>query len=125
MTAPMLGAAGVLAWLLVDAALPLVGPALAKGLWETAGRRFAENLLKSQEPYLNLSQWEFRRWLSDGEVISPAPGDSLDLYGKVSILLSGTATVPDAQEPVKAVTQLNVPKASFPEGARGWIPSDS
>ncbi len=100
-------------------------PALAKGLWETAGRRFTENLLKSQEPYLNLSQWEFRRWLSGGEVASPAPGESLDLYGKVAILLSGTANMPDADGPVKAITRLNARKASFPEGARIWIRSES
>jgi len=96
-------------------------PPLAQGLWETAGRRFAENLLKSQEPYLHMSQWEFRRWLSEGEVDSPAPDDSLDLYGKVAILLSGTATVQGAPEPVNAITRLNVPKASFPDGARVWI----
>ncbi len=100
-------------------------PALAKGLWETAGRRFTENLLKSQEPYLHMSQWEFRRWLSKGEVVSPAPGDSLDLYGKVAILVSGAATVPGAAEPVKAITRLNVLKASFPEGARIWMHSES
>ena len=96
-------------------------PPLAQSLWETAGRRFAENLLKSQEPYLHMSQWELRRWLSEGEVDSPAPDDSLDLYGKVAILLSGTATVQGAPEPVNAITRLNVPKASFPDGARVWI----
>jgi NhaP-type Na+/H+ or K+/H+ antiporter len=96
-------------------------PALAKGLWETAGRRFTENLLKSQEPYLHMSQWEFRRWLSKGKVASPAPGDSLDLYGKVAILVSGTATVPGADEPVSAITRLSAREASFPEGARVWI----
>ncbi len=100
-------------------------PALAQGLWETAGRRFAENLLKSQEPYLHMSQWEFRRWLSEGEVASPAPDDSLDLYGKVAILLSGTATVQGAPEPLNAITRLNVPKASFPDGARVWIHPES
>ena len=100
-------------------------PALAKGLWETAGRRFTENLLKSQEPYLNLSQWEFRRWLSGGEVSSPAPDETLDLYGKVAILLSGTATVPGADESVKAITRLNARKATFQEGARVWIRSES
>ena len=100
-------------------------PPLAQGLWETAGRRFAENLLKSQEPYLHMSQWEFRRWLSEGEVDSPAPDDSLDLYGKVAILLSGTATVQGAPEPVNAITRLNVPKASFPDGARVWIHPES
>ncbi|MBT7028436.1 MAG: cyclic nucleotide-binding domain-containing protein, partial [Verrucomicrobia bacterium] len=100
-------------------------PALAQGLWETAGRRFAENLLKSQEPYLHMSQWEFRRWLSEGEVDSPAPDDSLDLYGKVAILLSGTATVQGTPEPVNAITRLNVPKASFPDGARVWIHPES
>lgn len=100
-------------------------PALATGLWETAGRRFAENLLKSKEPYINKSQWEFRRWLSEGEVVSPASGESLDLYGKVAILLSGTATAPDVPEPMKTVTQLNVPKAIFPDGGRVWIHSES
>jgi hypothetical protein len=96
-------------------------PALAKGLWETAGRRFTENLLKSQEPYLHMSPWEFRRWLSGGEVVTPAPGDSLDLFGKVAILVSGTATVPGADEPVSAITRLSAREASFPEGARVWI----
>ena len=96
-------------------------PALAKGLWETAGRRFTENLLKGQEPYLHMSPWEFRRWLSGGEVVTPAPGDSLDLFGKVAILVSGTATVPGADEPVSAITRLSAREASFPEGARVWI----
>ena len=41
------------------------------------------------------------------------------------ILVSGTATVPGATEPVKAITRLNVPKASFPESARVWIHSES
>ncbi|MBC8245746.1 MAG: cation:proton antiporter [Verrucomicrobia bacterium] len=100
-------------------------PALAKGLWETAGRRFTENLLKSQEPYLNLSQWEFRRWLSGGEVVTPAAGDSLDLYGKVAILLSGSATVPGADEPLNAITRLNAREASFGDGARVWVRSES
>jgi len=100
-------------------------PALAKGLWETAGRRFTENLLKSQEPYVSQSQWEFRRWLSGGEVVSPAAGDSLELYGKVAILLSGTATVPGSDEPVNAITRLIAREASFPEGARVWLRSDS
>lgn len=100
-------------------------PALAKGLWETAGRRFTENLLKSQEPYLNLSQWEFRRWLSGGEVVTPATGDSLDLYGKVAILLSGSATVPGADEPLNAITRLNAREASFGDGARVWVRSES
>ncbi len=100
-------------------------PALAKGLWETAGRRFAENLLKSQEPYVSQSQWEFRRWLSGGEVLSPSAGDSLELYGKVAILLSGTATVPGSDEPVNAITRLIAREASFPEGARVWLRSES
>ena len=100
-------------------------PALAKGLWEPAGRRFAENLLKSQEPYVSQSQWEFRRWLSGGEVLSPSAGDSLELYGKVAILLSGTATVPGSDEPVNAITRLIAREASFPEGARVWLRSDS
>jgi hypothetical protein len=72
-----------------------------------------------------MSQWEFRRWLSEGEVDSPAPDDSLDLYGKVAILLSGTATVQGTPEPVNAITRLNVPKASFPDGARVWIHPES
>jgi hypothetical protein len=100
-------------------------PALAKGLWETAGRRFTENLLKGQEPYLHMSPWEVRRWLSGGEVVTPAPGDSLDLFGKVAILVSGTATVPGADEPVSAITRLSAREASFGDGARVWVRSES
>ena len=42
-----------------------------------------------------------------------------------STTLSGTATLPGSDESVKSITRLIAGEASFPEGARVWLRSES
>jgi len=68
---------------------------LENGLWEFASKRFAMNLLGRREPY---NQWEqniFIQWLAAGEIKVPNENGGIDLKGKVGVLVTGTATLPD------------------------------
>ncbi len=70
-------------------------PELENGLWEFASRRFAMNLLGNKEPY---NQWEqniFLQWLATGEIKVPNEKGWIDLKGKVGILVTGNAALPD------------------------------
>ena len=51
---------------------------------------------------------QFRRWLNDGEVISPADGEKVNLYGKIAVLINGQCTTPSSQEVISAPSQLDV-----------------
>jgi len=68
---------------------------LENGLWEFASKRFAMNLLGRREPY---NQWEqniFIQWLAAGEIKVPNEKGWIDLKGKVGVLVTGTAALPD------------------------------
>lgn len=68
---------------------------LENGLWEFASKRFAMNLLGRREPY---NQWEqniFIQWLAAGEIKVPNENGWIDLKGKVGVLVTGTAALPD------------------------------
>ena len=70
-------------------------PVLENGLWEFASRRFAMNLLGRREPY---NQWEqniFIQWLAAGEIKVPDENGWIDLKGKVGVLVTGSAGMPD------------------------------
>jgi len=71
---------------------------LARSLWKTAGARFAENILSPKEQYANWSQLEMRRWIDSGKVVDYSEETREDLYGKVAILISGTAAVGEGVE---------------------------
>ena len=71
---------------------------LARSLWKTAGARFAENILSPKEQYANWSQLEMRRWIDSGKVVEYAEETREDLYGKVAILISGSAAVGEGVE---------------------------
>jgi len=58
-------------------------------LWDYASARFVENLLSSLEPYNFWQQDEFREWISSGEIDSMKEGSTLELNGRVGVLLSG------------------------------------
>lgn len=68
---------------------------LENGLWEYASKRFAMNLLGRREPY---NQWEqniFIQWLAAGEIKVPNENGWIDLKGKVGVLVTGSAVLPD------------------------------
>ena len=62
-------------------------------LWDTAGKRFAMNMLGRMEPYKSWRSIRFRKWLADGKIMTASnfKDDMLDLRDRIGILLKGTA----------------------------------
>jgi NhaP-type Na+/H+ or K+/H+ antiporter len=89
---------------------------LTKSLWATAGQRFAENILSAKEPYNQWSQLELRRWIAEGKIQNYSEDTRENLYGKVAILVSGSAAVGEGVE-MEAPMHL--------EGAAAKINKDS
>ena len=68
---------------------------LENGLWESASRRFAMNLLGRQVPYNKWEQKNFIQWLASGAVKVPDEKGWIDLKNKVGVLVTGAAGMPD------------------------------
>lgn len=96
-------------------------PELSKSLWKTAAMRFAENLLGDKTPYNQWDQMTLRRWLNEGELLSPTDGDSINLYGKVAVLVAGEAAAPGSQESTNAPALLDLAAANFSVGAKVFV----
>ena len=96
-------------------------PELSKSLWKTAAMRFAENLLGDKTPYNQWDQMTLRRWLNEGELLSPADGDSINLYGKVAVLVAGEAAAPGSQESTSAPAHLDLAQADFSGNAKLFV----
>jgi len=96
-------------------------PELSGSLWKTAAMRFAENLLGSKSPYNQWDQMRIRRWLNGGDVLSPTDGESVDLYGKVAVLVAGQASSPGAGEPKNAPALLDSASAQFSGNAKVFV----
>ena len=66
---------------------------LENQLWDTAGKRFAINMLGGIEPYKSWRSIQFRKWLADGKIMTASDfkDDMLDLRDRVGVLLKGTA----------------------------------
>jgi NhaP-type Na+/H+ or K+/H+ antiporter len=94
---------------------------LSNSLWKTASIRFAENLLGNREPYRSWSQIELRRWLNSGNVLSPNEGETLNLYGKTSVLVSGQATAVAGGNPIPAPAVLELAEARFTAGSKVFV----
>ena len=96
---------------------------LGSSLWKTAAMRFAENLLGAKDPYNSWNQMQFRRWLNEGEVISPSNGEKLNLYGKVAVLVAGQCSTPGSDQMISAPSQLDVAEATFQGEAKVFVRS--
>ena len=97
-------------------------PELTGSLWKTAGMRFAENVLGAKSPYNGWSQMQLRRWLNEGEVSAPVDGTSVNLYGKVAILLAGEATSSTGgSESISAPAHLDLAEATFSSSAKIYM----
>jgi NhaP-type Na+/H+ or K+/H+ antiporter len=96
-------------------------PELASSLWKTAAIRFSENLLGSKAPYNQWDQMKLRRWLNDGELLSPADGESINLYGKIAVLVVGEASAPGAQESTVSPAHLDLAEAQFSGKAKLFV----
>ena len=96
-------------------------PELSGSLWKTASMRFAENLIGAKSPYNSWDQMRLRRWLNEGEVTAPAEGESINLYGKVAILVSGQATASAGTDPISAPALLDMAEASFSANSKVFV----
>ena len=94
---------------------------LSISLWKTAAMRFAENLIGTKEPYNGWNQMQLRRWLNEGEVLSPTDGESINLYGKIAVLVAGQAASPGAAEPTVAPAHLDLAEAVFQGNAKVFV----
>ena len=68
---------------------------LEERMWQTAGARFAENQLISQEPYRQIGQLQLRRWLLNGFLSTLTGSQSMRLDAH-AVLLSGTVEIKDS-----------------------------
>jgi NhaP-type Na+/H+ or K+/H+ antiporter len=96
-------------------------PELSGSLWKTAAMRFAENLIGAKSPYNAWDQMRLRRWLNEGEVSAPAEGESVNLYGKVGILIAGQASASASAEVITAPALLDLADATFTDNAKVFI----
>ena len=96
-------------------------PELSGSLWKTAAMRFAENLLGAKEPYNSWNQMQLRRWLNEGEVLSPSDGENINLYGKIAVLVAGQASAPGAAEPTAAPAHLDLAEAVLQGNAKIFV----
>ena len=96
-------------------------PELSGSLWKTAAMRFAENLIGAKSPYNAWDQMRLRRWLNEGEVSAPAEGESVNLYGKVGILVAGQASASASAEAITAPALLDLADATFSDNAKVFI----
>ena len=110
-------------WLSTDAMQKIMteSPELSGSLWKTAAMRFAENLLGSRKPYNQWDQMRLRRWLNEGVVLSPSEGESVDLYGKIAVLVSGQASSSSSGEAKNAPALLDLASAQFSGDAKVFV----
>jgi hypothetical protein len=99
-------------------------PALKDQLWNTAGRRFAENFLSVKEPYSSCRQIKFRTWLMDSVVCwkEDFKNDRIKLEGREMILLTGTASDPDNPDTiVSAPNIIELAEFTLSQDARVFV----
>jgi len=96
---------------------------LKNQLWDTAGKRFAENLLGGLQPYQSWRQMQFRKWLSEGNVVnsSSLKENKLDLTDQVGILLKGTAVSLDDNTEKQIIAPLVLNHENFKLSEDAWV----
>lgn len=78
----------------IKALFPMA-PEIEELLWKTAGRRYAENILSHEKPFISWPQIQFRRWLSKGNIMSIKQGKTINVHKKIVVLLRGKIKLPD------------------------------
>ena len=95
---------------------------LESRLWDTAGKRFAENMLGKSEPYIKWTNIHLRRWLSQGEVISSGQDEILNLDNRVGVLIYGQA-FDKSHLAISAPVVLEKKEFTLSSGARVFVRS--
>ncbi len=96
-------------------------PELSGSLWKTAAMRFAENLIGAKSPYNGWDQMRLRRWLNEGDVSAPNDGESVNLYGKIGVLVAGQAAGSSGSDQISAPALLDMADATFSGSAKVFI----
>jgi len=76
-----------------------------KVLWEIAGKRYAELVLRKTEPYNVMRIKDFHKWLRNGVVTEVDNTTVMDYRGKICVLSSGEAECGD--KTIKAPALIN------------------
>ena len=64
---------------------------------------------------------QLRRWLNEGEVLSPENGETINLYGKIAVLVAGQVTSPSSSDPITAPAHLDLAEGVFQENAKVFV----
>jgi NhaP-type Na+/H+ or K+/H+ antiporter len=67
-------------------------------LWEIAGPRIAENILKKQSQYKHLSHKDFQKWLSRGKVVHAKTIKNYECKDEMAIVIKGKIICSDHSE---------------------------
>lgn len=93
-------------------------------LWDTAGKRFAMNILGGMEPYKSWRSIQFRKWLADGKVMTTSDfkDDILDLRDSVGVLLQGRADATATGDPGPQIqSPALLDKQFFKLSPNAWV----
>ncbi len=100
---------------------------LEKNIWEIAGRRYAENILRNEEPYAVWRMKQLKKWISRGEITTVKENESISLENKVAVLLLGQAfkDKDDTKFYIKAPCIIQSKEITFKTAAKIFICSDN
>ncbi|MBL4755520.1 MAG: cation:proton antiporter [Flavobacteriales bacterium] len=94
-------------------------------LWDTAGKRFAMNMLGHMEPFKSWRSIQFRKWLTEGKIITASQlqdDNMLDLRDRIGVLLKGTAdTTGNEKSSVAAPAVLDKQALKLSTDARVFV----
>lgn len=83
---------------------------LREKFWNIAGTRFAENLLFEVEPFNVMRQKQFRKWVKNGEILTPKKKEKIDFTNKIAVILTGNV-FPESKDEI-----AQTPPAILQEG---------
>ncbi|MCK4663975.1 MAG: cation:proton antiporter [Bacteroidales bacterium] len=95
---------------------------LENRFWNMAGIRFSEIILGDIEPFNIWRQKQFKKWLKNGEVVSPKDVDTISFTDKIGVLLYGSAFKKENKKnPLKAPVILEKTEYNFSSNAKVFI----
>ncbi len=98
-----------------------ISPELEQNLWNTAGLRFAENILGQFLPFSEWSQFKLRKWLSDGSVRKTKGVETIMFHGSVGVLLLGRVVDKQTNQIHNPPYTIMSTTGSFSENARVYV----
>ncbi len=94
---------------------------LERNIWNIAGKRYAENILRKTEPYSIWRTKKLKKWISTGIVKIVKEDESIALEGKIAVLLFGEAFDNDKKTFLKAPCITHSNNISLKENGKVFI----